>query len=187
MIADIIKMALEKMDKQFTSLSRLKFDEIDQERKEILIGQKIQERPFAYEFYHQFRLLDECGCLEDRFPEGIVLQAEVHKGYQRILGIGERMPDFLFHKPSSMENNLAVVEFKMASRHSELPCDFDKLVKFKTILNYEHIIEVIIGDTSSLDKARKYICNTYNPDAHAAWENIVVIEFDTDSWQATYQ
>jgi len=51
----LIKLCLERMDRRFTDLSRLKFDEVSGELKEKLQEQKIQERPFAYEFYHQFR------------------------------------------------------------------------------------------------------------------------------------
>jgi len=43
-------------------------------------------------------------------PDGVVIQAEVHKGYQKISDLN-KIPDFLFHKPNSMVSNFAVVEY----------------------------------------------------------------------------
>ncbi len=99
------------MDHCFTDLSRLKFDEIPRKLKEKLLEQKIQERPFAYEFYHQFRKLWDSGCVNMLLPHDIVIQAEVNKSYQNIPNL-KTISDFLFHKSSSNERNFAVVEFK---------------------------------------------------------------------------
>jgi len=55
-LIEVIKTALTKMDRKFTDLSRLEFDKISKELREKLEKQKIQERPFAYEFYHQLRI-----------------------------------------------------------------------------------------------------------------------------------
>ncbi len=60
MLINSIKLSLENMNRKFTDLSKLKFDEIEQELKNKFIEQKIQERPYAYEFYHQFRKMWEC-------------------------------------------------------------------------------------------------------------------------------
>ncbi len=58
----------------------------------------------------------ENGELKDIIPEEVVVQAEVNKHYQGIPNL-KRIPDFLLHKPSSMEN-LAVIEFKVVLREN---------------------------------------------------------------------
>jgi len=178
----IVKTALMRMDKKFTDLSRLKFDEISRELKKKLEEQKLQERPFAYEFYHQLRKMYESQELDDIIPEGVVVQAEVHKGYQGIPNLN-RMPDFLLHKPSSVNRNFAVIEFKLASYKDRLKDDFEKLAAFKEILGYTYLIEVIIGhDGNSLIECRKE-CQRLNSDRGI---DIIIIEFNTETWSADH-
>ncbi len=181
MLIEVVKTALMRMDKKFTELSRLKFDEISGELRRKLEEQKIQERPFAYEFYHQLRKMYESkNQLSSIIPEDVIVQAEVHKGYQEIPNLN-RMPDFLLHKPSS-NNNFAVIEFKLASRKNELKDDFDKLVAFRDILGYKYLIEIIIGDEHSLNECRKeYLRLSSNEGTE-----IIIIEFNTKTWRAEY-
>lgn len=178
MLVNAIKLSLENMNKKFTNLSRLRFDEIDQTLKEKLQEQKILERPFAYEFYHQFRKLWNGGCILSIASEDIVIQAEVNKTYQRIPNLN-KMPDFLLHKPNSNEN-LAVIEFKLASNNRQIEEDFKKLVAFNKRLGYKILIEVVIGHEKSLAKAQSYIEQLKNRDG----EEINIIYFNTDSWRA---
>jgi hypothetical protein len=178
-----IKNALENMEKKFTDLSRLKFDDVDKDLKEKLQEQKIQERPFAYEFYHQFRKFYDDGSIKDYISENIIPQAEVHKGYQKIPNLN-KMPDFILHK-TGFSTNLAVIEFKLASNLGQIKDDFEKLTKFKKIgpsysVEYEYLIEVVVGNGSSLERARKHI----NQLSGSTGEEIIVIEFNTDSWKA---
>jgi len=178
-----IKKALENMEQKFTDLSRLKFDDVDKDLKEKLQEQKIQERPFAYEFYHQFRKFYDDGSIKDFISEDIIPQAEVHKGYQKIPNLN-RMPDFILHK-TGFSKNLAVIEFKLASNLNQIDDDFEKLTKFRKVgpsysVEYEYLIEVIIGNPSSLNKAGEYIRQLWDPTG----EDIIVIEFNADSWKA---
>ncbi len=130
MIIEYIKCALQKLDKRHCFLSVLDYSELIELKK--AAEAKLLERPFAYEFYHQFRTqLDE-----GYFDIGdCVLQGEVAKNYQHIPGLDQgKIPDFIIHVPDRTDNNLAVIEFKLAANPARLFWeDFDKLVKFKEI------------------------------------------------------
>ena len=67
----------------------------------------------------------------------------------------------------------------MAS-NSGLESDFKKLVAFKQKLDYTYLIEVVIGQGNSLKTAKKRIKELNNSDG----EEIIIIEFNTDSWRA---
>ncbi|MHA1208814.1 MAG: hypothetical protein ACTSP1_13140 [Candidatus Freyarchaeota archaeon] len=185
MIINAVKSCLENMNEKFVDLSRMKFDKLRNELKEHFLEQKVQERPFAYEFYHQFRKLWDSGSIPRIASEDVVIQAEVNKIYQSIPNLG-KIPDFLLHEPSTNEN-LAVIEFKVLSNSSNISSDisrikkdFEKLVAFKHKLEYRHLIEVIVGDENLLRKARERILPMNNTDG----EEIIVIEFNTNSWRA---
>jgi hypothetical protein len=139
-----------------------------------LVRRKYYERPFAYEFYHQFRKLSSN---QDTYLEDFVIQAEVHKSYQNLFEKGT-IPDFLIHVPNQ-NRNLVIIEFKRAINLKELPSDFDKLVRFKKHkwLQYEYAVEVIVGFDDDFRNYRKLI-----PVSNKQGEDIVVIEFSLDSW-----
>ena len=183
MLIKAIKLSLENMNGKFTDLSRLQFDKINQTLIEKLKKQKIQERPFAYEFYHQFRKLWDSGCIIGLFSEDIVIQAEVDKGYQDIPNL-DKIPDFLLHKPNT-DKNFAVIEFKQAfyknTFNSDIKEDFKKLAAFKQKLDYDYLIEVVIVQGTQLKTAKKHIENNLN---NSDGEEIIIIEFDTKSWRA---
>jgi len=178
MLIKSIKLSLENMNRKFTDLSKLKFEEKSPELKKELIKQKIQERPFAYEFYHQFRKMWDDGSIGSIFPNDIVIQAEFNKVYQGIIGC-EKIPDFLLHKPSTQEN-IAIIEFKLASNYSDLKEDFNKLFKFREILHYKFLIEVVIGEDSELTTAKKHIDQLKKLNGEA----IIVIYFNSEKWKS---
>ena len=161
------------MNKEFVVLSGLRFDEINGE-----LRYRLQERPFAYEFYHQFRKLWDCGSIPEIVSEDVVIQAEVNKIYQEIPDL-KKIPDFLLHKPNTNEN-IAVIEFKIASNIAQIESDFKKLIEFKQRLKYKYLIEIIIGDENSLGAIIKRIRSQNNLDG----KEIILIEFNTDSWKA---
>lgn len=165
------------MNRKFTDLSKLKFDEIEQELKDKFIEQKIQERPFAYEFYHQFRKMWDCGSIVSIVSSDVVIQAEVNKRYQDIPELG-KMPDFLLHKPGT-EDDFAVIEFKLASNYNQLEGDFKKLIKFWQKLHYEFLIEVVIGKDSELKTAINRINQLKTPRG----KEIIIICFNTEIWK----
>lgn len=179
MLINAICNSLENMNKKFTNLSRLRFDEIYGQLKEKIESQKIQERPFAYEFYHQFRKLWESGYILTVVPENIVIQAEVNKRYQNIPNL-DKMPDFLLHRPYSNQN-FAVIEFKLASNCGQIKYDFDKLYEFKKI-GYEYVFEVVVGEKTQLSTAKQKINSICN---HVG-ERIDIVEFDTELWRANH-
>lgn len=112
-----------------------------------------------------------------------IIQAEVDKRYQHCFERG-KSPDFIIHLPYS-KRNLAVIEFKLATRVKEdIKEDFKKIVEFKTNfdLKYRFGIEVILGTKRSLEKRMRDINNWNRPEG----EEIIIFEFDTDSWKADH-
>lgn len=176
MVIPAIKMALENMDKKYCKLSQIYYSRIELNRPlvELLAEEKYLERPFAYEFYHQLRKLMDSGKVNFG---GLIIQAEVDKRYQRYFENG-KIPDFIIHIPNT-KTNLAVIEFKLASNLSEIKGDFKKLTEFKKVLKYQYLIQVIIGNSSSLGSARERIRQL----SFANGEKIIIIEFNVDSWK----
>jgi hypothetical protein len=194
-----VQTALSNMDPSFTNLSRIHFNNLPADVITRLKCEKVQERPFAYEFYHQFRKLWECGAVDLLGFGDTVIQAEVNKFYQNIPGL-KKAPDFLVHKVGKLEGQyqVGVVEFKLADnvsscvvvrrkKYTEAQYDFEKLIVFRTILRYRYAIEVILGDTATLRKAEAHV-NTLCDSADSSREGLIyVIYFDTRDWSSTIQ
>lgn len=177
-----IKLALVNMNQDYCKLSKKDYKNIEVTISLIdyLKKEKYLERPIAYEFYHQLRRLMDEGGVDFGGP---IIQAEVDKRYQHCFEKG-KMPDFLIHTPNS-KRNLAVIEFKLATRKKEdIKDDFIKIVKFKTnpLLKYSYGVEVLLGDKHSLENRRKDI----NGWSKTEGEEIIIIEFDTGSWKADH-
>jgi len=178
MVIGAIKWALENMDKKYCKLSQLDYSRIESEGlRKRLAEEKYLERPFAYEFYHQLRKLMDNGDVDFGGP---IIQAEVDKRYQHCFKHG-KIPDFIIHVPNTRQD-LAVIEFKLAANLNKIEDDFRKLIEFRKNedLEYTHVIEVIIGSETSLEKAKGCIRQVSKPDG----EEIIIIGFNTDSWRA---
>lgn len=176
MLIDTIKEALDNMDPRYCKLSHLDYEDTD--FPELLRKTKYLERPFAYEFYHQLRRLIET----DRVNfGGALVQAEVDKRYQHIPRVKD-IPDFIIHLPNSPKNNIAVIEFKLASRQvGDIKRDLGKLTRFKgPYLRYDHIVEVIIGSEEQLELRR----DPLRSKVRSLREPITIVEFDIGSWRA---
>lgn len=181
-VIEPIELALNNMNKNFCKLSKIdyKFIEAPNGLVDYLKREKFLERPIAYEFYHQLRKLIDEGEVDFGGP---IIQAEVDKNYQHCFKKG-KMPDFIIHVPNFNEN-LAVIEFKLATRNKEdIKDDFKKILKFKTYprLRYAYGIEVILGNKRSLTIRKKDIINWNGTEG----EEIIIIEFDTDNWKANH-
>ena len=114
-----------------------------------------RERAYCYELYHQLREMLAKYCPE--FP--YVMHGEVDKnGHEEITRLLDeyklpndkkaRNPDFVVHKPGSMDDgaNLVVIEVKLArERRNELQHDMHKLNAFVTTLGYWHGIMLVFG------------------------------------------
>jgi len=181
MVIDAIKMALEEMDREFCMLSQIDYRrlEADESTIENLLKNKYLERPFAYEFYHQLRKLMGSGKVDFGGP---IIQAEVDKRYQHCFENG-KIPDFIIHVPNNTNKNLAVIEFKLVSNLRNIEEDFKKLVEFKQRLGYKYLIQVIIGDSSSLENASRHIerISTNNG------ERIIIVKFNVETWTTEEQ
>ncbi|MEM2941668.1 MAG: hypothetical protein QW304_09005 [Thermoproteota archaeon] len=170
-VIEAVKMALENMDERYCIPSKRDYSEPEKE-----IVEKYLERPFAYEFYHQLRKLIDKGNVNLGEP---IIQAEVDKRYQHLFKNG-KIPDFIMHVPNTSQN-LAVIEFKLAPNLSEIEDDLEKLAEFKrNDLRYTYLIEVVIGNRCSLERARENIRKL----SKTQGEKITIIEFDTRSWKA---
>lgn len=182
-IINPIKLALENMDQSFCRLSKRDYNYIEASNGviEYLKKEKYLERPIAYEFYHQLRKLIDDGNIDFGEP---IIQAEIDKNYQHLFENG-KMPDFIIHLQNS-NKNLAIIEFKLSSRvKKDIKDDFIKIVKFKTYsrLKYDFGIEVIIGNKQALENRR----NDINEWKKQEGEEIILIEFDLDSWKAEHR
>jgi hypothetical protein len=137
-ILDALQTALSNLDWSFVTPSRIDYTGAGPAE---IAAQAWQERLFAYELYHQLRLLwTEQASLRAH----CVIHAEVRKGYQHIAGF-DYMPDFLFHLPQ-VNQNRAVAEIKLAARSpAEIATDLDKLVRFHTQFAYDDLIEILVG------------------------------------------
>jgi hypothetical protein len=164
-----IKTALENIDWQYVTLSRLRYDD---SITPVSFGNlHWLERPFAYEIYHQLRCLQK----KTKFDMKCVIHAEVLKTYQEIRNL-KKMPDLLIHVPDT-ERNLAVVEIKLASNTSkELRDDLDKLALFQRVLRYETLIEIVIGETNEFHLVHR-VLDKVNADTGATI-NILFLSLD---------
>jgi len=168
-----IKKALENMNRKSIKLSSFGLDTDDADIA------KYQERPFAYDFYHQLKLLEE---KKDVDFGKYYVHPEVDKEYQHYF-IKKKIPDFIIHTPNS-DNNLAVIELKLTN-NPNIEADLKKLVEFKNKtkprLQYTYGIEVIIGRTIAIKKAIKKIQSLSKTEG----TEIIIIWFNIDSWQAS--
>lgn len=168
------------MNREYCTLSQIDYAKVAVDRKfrKILREAKYLERPFAYEFYHQLRSMIDDGLVNFG---GAVVQAEVDKRYQHLLGRG-RIPDFIIHSPNMRTKNLAVMEFKLASNNiRDIKRDLQKLARFKRpSLNYAHAVQVLIGNESEIRQVRRGLQSI----PESMKDDIAVVEFDTSSWRA---
>jgi hypothetical protein len=188
-VIEAIKMALEKIDKSYIKLSQKDYSRVqaDVSLVEILSEEKILERPFAYEFYHQLRDLMDKSIVDFGSP---IVQAEVDKTYQHCFENNRstkrgKIPDFLIHLPNESRQNLAVIEFKLATNLANIESDLSKLVVFKKNkrLHYDYGVQVVIGDSKSLEKAKAAIKKLEEING----EEILIIYFNTDSMKTSSQ
>lgn len=149
----------------------------------MLTDQKIQERPFAYEFYHQMRNKEE------EFLElfkGCVAQGEVNKTYQHIHCL-EKCPDFIIHRKGSEvpEDQLVVLEFKL-STNPKIKDDLEKLADFRIYLGYQIAAEVLIGSTEENESALSQVLKLAEKSAGNRTLEIDVIVYDTTTKKSAH-
>lgn len=102
---------------------------------------KLRERVYAYELYHQMR--------SKWTLKNLILNGEVDKkGHPRFPPSNEPQPDLIIHEPGT-ENNLAVFEIKSSgAQKREIVEDLNKLHLFLESLHYERAIYLIYGTNS---------------------------------------
>ncbi len=150
----------------------------------------IQERVLCYELYHQFRLLEENGTIEDFRPAR--LQAELDKDAQHIFeqqfGQSEPVPDFLLHKPGYDSHNLAVVEVKRSeAENNKILHDLNKLFFFsQPRLRYRERILIISGSGNDFNRVHRLI-NSINSSRMRNRIAIQVLFYDYNRSSIEYQ
>lgn len=129
---ELIKEALVNIDEKYF---RIKVEGIGKE--------KIRERVFCYELYHQIRkLLDDSGEL--------LLNGEIDKSGNP--KFKSENPDFVLHMPGTC-NNVIVVEVKGNLNKRGIKKDIETLTKFVADHAYKKGIYIIYEN--SLDKIEK--------------------------------
>jgi len=105
----------------------------------------------------------------------------VDKRYQHCFEKG-KIPDFIIHVPNSRQN-LAVIEFKLATNLSTFKSDIEKLIEFKTNgrLKYTYGVEVIIGNKKSLANVKELVKKMSKSEG----EDIMIIYFNIDLWKVS--
>ncbi|HMM05894.1 MAG TPA: hypothetical protein PKD52_04395 [Clostridiales bacterium] len=92
----------------------------------------VRERVFCYELYHRIRCLQKIEQLPD-----FNIHGEIDKrGYALFDKDDWRNPDFVFHKPGSMDENLIVIEVKGNLDHGGVIKDWQTLYKFCDTYHY---------------------------------------------------
>ncbi len=170
---ELIRNALKNINRNYCRLSKINTQNLSEDI------QKYQERPFAYEFYHQIRNLIN----KQKIDLGkYFLQPEVNKTYQHYFRKG-KIPDFILHRPNKENQNFAIIEFKLANRNKRsIENDFKKLIEFKKELKYKNIIEVIIGDHITLKNGKRIVKDLEKPKG----EKIKLIEYNVENAKTNY-
>lgn len=138
---DFIKTALVNIDKAYFKINVYGIGK-----------EKIRERVFCYELYHQIRKLldDNEKCLNDNGK--LLLNGEIDKSGQP--KFHSENPDFVLHVPGTCDN-MIVIEVKGHLDKRGVKKDIETLTKFVADHNYKRSIYIIYGN--SLDKIEKKI------------------------------
>ncbi|KAF5086717.1 hypothetical protein [Methanobacterium aggregans] len=167
-----IKIALENIDKKYIKVCQRIYG---QEYSNRLY---FQEKQFAYEFYHQYRMFYS----ENSF-KALILQTEVNKRYENSRN-SQKIPYFILHIPDSSDNDIGIIEFKCAytgghPNTKEIKGDLDRLIESKRTsgLRYKKAFEVIIGTGNEIN-SQKQLINSMD-----SGEKVRVMWFNTDSWK----
>ncbi len=124
-----------------------------------LNGHHFRERVYCYELYHQLRI-NLSG--SQNFP--YALQGEMDKHGNPIFHneISAAKPDFILHKPGTMEHNLLVIEVKPLNNasYSQLKKDLDTLTGFLD-LGYYRAIHLIYGSIRRGDRSISKVIRAY--------------------------
>ncbi|MDP3059033.1 MAG: hypothetical protein Q8N36_06210 [bacterium] len=139
------------MKEKFLALIQNALDAVDQEYYAITPTYAplgiVRERVFCYEYYHQMRLIQK----EDKLTE-FSIHGEVDKrGYRLFDPDARRNPDFIFHIPGSMNNNMVVIEVKgkIGSRYKRSVFkDIQTLSRFTNTQHMYHLGLLIIYNYS---------------------------------------
>ena len=101
----------------------------------------IRERVFCYELYHQLRLIQAT----QPILQSLCLHGEIDKSGHPIFRNFEKNPDFVFHRPGSMESNVCVVEVKGKLVTGDVNKDLTTLLTFVGRYEYQFGLFVCFG------------------------------------------
>ncbi|OPX57696.1 MAG: hypothetical protein A4E25_02071 [Methanobacterium sp. PtaB.Bin024] len=122
---------IEGLKKASTNMNDKSYFQIDNTESEELI---YRERVYCYELYHQLRCV-----LGDLLS--YKLQGEMDKSKHPIIEENYK-PDFIFHIPGTMEENLVVMEVKpVHTQKNKIKDDIEKLINFR---NYNYFYGILL-------------------------------------------
>lgn len=118
-----------------------------------------RERVYCYELYHRLReLFEASGFLYS-------LAGEVDKNGHTVIypKLGAKKPDFIVHKPNTMEDNLIVVEVKpIRTGIREAKKDIEILIGFLDNAQYYRAIHLVYGGNEK--DIKEYVRRVFETD-----------------------
>lgn len=160
--------ALSSVLKQIFSSAEVHFHVIHVGHKEI----KRRERVYAYELYHQMRLIQE-----QKFKSEFTINGEIDKSGHKIIKEPFN-PDFVIHQQGKMGENFCVVELKTINKKSGIQKDFHTITCMMHCYRYKIGIFAIAGVL--LSDIKSILVEVWNTQEHLQehGEKIYVIAQD---------
>lgn len=133
-------------------------------------GKRRRERVYAYEFYHQMRLL------QDNY-KGYTINGEIDKRGHKIIKESFN-PDFVIHRQGEMTGNYCVIELKIRIDKAGIKKDFNTITRM--IHDYHYKIGVFAIPGVYFSKIKSILVDIWKtqPDLQEHGGNIYVIAQD---------
>lgn len=133
---------------------------------------KRRERVYAYELYHQMRLIQE-----QKFKSEFTINGEIDKSGHKIIKEPFN-PDFVIHQQGKMGENFCVVELKTINKKSGIQKDFHTITCMMHCYRYKIGIFAIAGVL--LSDIKSILVEVWNTQEHLQehGEKIYVIAQD---------
>ena len=130
-------------------------------------ARKCREHSFLLEFYHEFRRLWDRAVPVQRGLGHVIVQADPDAA--------SRSPDLLFWQigeGGASDRRLAAVSIAFRSNPEAVGADQALLARWRTAPGYPVVVSVVVGSAEEAPR-------------QGAPEGLVVIDFDTEKWQAS--
>ncbi len=156
-----LRSAFDKVDKSYYSSMAFTGESENTENEEKKEYTQFVERVFAYELYHQYRLIIK-KCDDNRYTENeLKLNAEITKnGFEHTkIGKARIFPDMVLHKNQTnndINNQVLFIEIKVQEN-----CSFDDDIKKMIValsdrLNYQNAVLISINHNNAIQKVKEF-------------------------------